>query len=135
MKEVRFEKLIVKNFLSFGDDPSELVFEQGINYVTGYNKDQKSFNGVGKTTLLVESLSFVLFGKTYRKINQSIIKNYENNSKNECSVEVFFTINEDKYHIIRSISPNKLIRWKNGEDLTRTILVTPFSFSRQKHSL
>ena len=121
MKKVEFEKIIVRNFLSYGDEPVELAFKQGINYVTGYNKDQKSFNGVGKTTLLVESLSFVLFGKTYRKINQGIIKNYENNSKNECSVEVFFSINEDKYHIIRSISPNKLIRWKNGEDKTRTI--------------
>jgi DNA repair exonuclease SbcCD ATPase subunit len=119
MQKIKFEKVKVRNFLSFGPDPIEFEYKNGLSFVTGYNKDQNSFNGVGKTTLLVESISFALFGETYRDINQSGIIN--ENQKDECIVELWFDLNDDRYKIIRSLKPNKLYLYKNGIDITRTI--------------
>jgi len=119
MQKIKFEKVKVRNFLSFGPDPIEFEYKNGLSFVTGYNKDQNSFNGVGKTTLLVESISFALFGETYRDINQSGIIN--ENQKDECIVELWFDLNDDRYKIVRSLKPNKLYLYKNGIDITRTI--------------
>ena len=119
MQKIKFEKVKVRNFLSFGPDPIEFEYKNGLSFVTGYNKDQNSFNGVGKTTLLVESISFALFGETYRDINQSGIIN--ENQKDECIVELWFDLNDDRYKITRSLKPNKLYLYKNGIDITRTI--------------
>lgn len=119
MQKIKFEKVKVRNFLSFGPDPIEFEYKNGLSFVTGYNKDQNSFNGVGKTTLLVESISFALFGETYRDINQSGIIN--ENQKDECIVELWFDLNDDRYKIVRSLKPNKLYLHKNGIDITRTI--------------
>lgn len=112
-KIVTFEKIKVRNFLSFGDDPIEITFKNGITFITGYNKDENSKNGVGKTSLIVESLSFLLFGETYRDINQKLIKN--NSTKGSCIVEGWLKVNNDQLYIVRSISPNKLILSVNGD--------------------
>jgi len=112
-KIVQFKKIKVRNFLSFGDEPIEITFKNGITFITGYNKDEKSKNGVGKTSLIVESLSFLLFGETYRDINQKLIKN--NSTKGSCVVEGWLKVNNDELYIVRSISPNKLILTVNGD--------------------
>jgi DNA repair exonuclease SbcCD ATPase subunit len=112
-KIVTFEKIKVRNFLSFGDEPIEITFKNGITFITGYNKDENSKNGVGKTSLIVESLSFLLFGETYRDINQKLIKN--NSTKGSCIVEGWLKVNNDQLYIVRSISPNKLILSVNGD--------------------
>ena len=117
MKKVIFEKIRVRNFLSYGKDPTELIFQDGINFVTGFNKDDNSFNGVGKTSLIVESLSFVLFGDTYRNINQKEIKN--DNAKDTCIVEVWYSVNGTSYEVMRSLSPNALTRHIVNPDGTR----------------
>ena len=117
MKKVIFEKIRVRNFLSYGKDPTELIFQDGINFVTGFNKDDNSFNGVGKTSLIVESLSFVLFGDTYRNINQKEIKN--DNAKDTCIVEVWYSVNGVSYEVMRSLSPNALTRHIVNPDGTR----------------
>lgn len=108
MKKVIFEKIRLRNFLSYGPEPTELVFENGINFITGFNKDDNSFNGVGKTSLIVESLSFVLFGSTYRTMTHKEIKN--DDARNDCIVECWYTVNGVRYAIMRSISPDILTR-------------------------
>jgi exonuclease SbcC len=119
MKKVTFEKIRIRNFLSFGDEPTEFPIKPGLTFITGYNKDKDSKNGVGKSTLMVESLSFLLFGDTYRKINQKSIVN--NKTNKTCIVEGWLTVNDDKYNIVRSIGPSKLFLYKNGKEITRTI--------------
>lgn len=118
LKKVEFEKIKLKNFLSYGNDPIEIEFQKGITFVTGYNKDEDDTNGVGKTSLIVDSLSFLIFGETYRDINQKLIKN--NVTGGTCIVEGWLKVNDDSYHIIRSLSPNKLILGVNGEYDTHT---------------
>lgn len=122
MKQISFKKLRIRNFLSFGNDPIEFEIKPGLTFITGYNKDKDSKNGVGKSTLMVESLSFLLFGATYRDINQKAIIN--NKTNKTCIVEGWLSVNDDSYEIIRSLSPNKLILRKNGIDISRTISET-----------
>jgi DNA repair exonuclease SbcCD ATPase subunit len=113
LKTVEFKKIKVRNFLSYGDSPIEVEFKDGITFVTGYNKDEDSYNGVGKTSLIVESLSFLLFGETYRDINQKLIKNKFGGKT--CIVEGWLKVNNDELYIVRSLSPNKLILSVNGD--------------------
>lgn len=120
-KIVEFQKIKVRNFLSYGDDPIEVEFKNGITFITGYNKDDDSYNGVGKTSLIVESLSFLLFGETYRDINQKLIKNKFGGKT--CIVEGWLKVNDDELYIVRGLSPNKLILSVNGdsENYTKSI--------------
>jgi DNA repair exonuclease SbcCD ATPase subunit len=55
----------------------------------------------------------LLFGETYRDINQKLIKN--NSTKGSCIVEGWLKVNNDQLYIVRSISPNKLILSVNGD--------------------
>ena len=48
MKEIVFKSVFVKNFLSIGNDPVKLDFNQGITVITGENKDKGGKNGIGK---------------------------------------------------------------------------------------
>ena len=128
MKSVQFEKIILRNFLSYGDEPVELKISNGIiTFVTGKNLDDPgSQNGVGKTALLIESWSFLLFGETYKTINNDFIPNNTTNKK--CIVEGYFKINDDSFYIKRELKPSSLTVHKNGEvfnkDVSRTIKET-----------
>ncbi len=124
MKKISFNKITVRNFLSFGPEPTTLEYKNGLTFVTGFNKDYNTYNGVGKTTLLVEAISFALFGEAYRKMDQAEIIN--ENAKGACIVELWMQVNDDSYKITRSLKPNKLYLVKNTEavpdkDETRTI--------------
>ena len=49
MKKLRFKRLTLKNFLSVGSTPLVLDFKDGLNLITGYNRDDPtSKNGIGK---------------------------------------------------------------------------------------
>lgn len=122
MKNIFFKKIRVQNFLSFGDTPTELVYTNGLTFVTGKNLDDNSKNGVGKTTLFIEALSFALFGETYRNIINKGISNWSNNKT--CIVQLWFSVNNDEYLITRSLSPSKLILHKNDADITKSITET-----------
>jgi DNA repair exonuclease SbcCD ATPase subunit len=119
MKNVFFENLKIKNFLSIGEDELELEFKRGINLITGENKDSGGRNGIGKSSI-IESIYWCLFGSTIRDLKKDKI--IHNKSKNNCQVYLSFKVktnnSEDNYRINRSLEPSKLCVYKNNEDIT-----------------
>lgn len=100
-----------KNFLSFGSQWQRIPLHNGVNFVTGIDKDKGKSNGAGKSSFL-ETIPFALFGKTARDIKQAQIINWKN--KKNCQVVFRFKINDDVYEINRQLKPNRLEVFKNG---------------------
>jgi len=94
---ITFEKIRWKNFLSTGDQWSEICLNKSsTTLVIGTN-------GAGKSTML-DALCFALFNKPYRKINKPQLVNSSN--EKGCLVEVEFSVGPKKYMIRRGIKPN-----------------------------
>jgi DNA repair exonuclease SbcCD ATPase subunit len=115
-----FTSLSYRNFLSVGD-----------NEITMNLNDTRStlivgHNGSGKS-LMLDALSFVLFGKPHRNINKPQLVN-SINGKN-CLVTVEFKLGPSQYKIIRGLKPNIFEIWQNG------ILVNQESHSRDYQKL
>ena len=92
-----FEKIRWKNFLSTGNQFTEIDFQQNAtNLIIGTN-------GTGKSTVL-DALTFSLFNKPFRKINKGQLANSTN--EKDCLVEVEFSINNKEYIVKRGIKPN-----------------------------
>ena len=102
---IQFKKLRYKNFLSTGNNLTEIDFDtHPTTLVVGQN-------GSGKSTML-DALSFGLFGKPHRKISKSQLINSINQKGS--LVEVEFAIGSQNYKVIRGIKPNKFEIWVNG---------------------
>lgn len=100
-----FQKLRFKNFLSTGNNFTQIDFEASpTTLIVGHN-------GSGKSTML-DALSFALFGKSHRKISKPQLVNSINNKG--LLVEVEFSIGSSNYKIVRGIKPNKFEIWVNG---------------------
>jgi DNA repair exonuclease SbcCD ATPase subunit len=114
--KLTFKKVTIKNFLSFGNTPTEFEYESGINIVTGRNLDNGTRNGVGKSSLLVDSISFAIYGKPLRgeHINKDEVVN-EINKKN-CEVTVEFELGGDTYYVKRTAKPSTFAVFVNGTD-------------------
>jgi len=102
---ITFRKLRWKNFLSTGNIFTELELDSNsTTLVVGEN-------GAGKSTML-DALSFVLFGKPFRKINKPQLLNTI--TQKQAVVEVEFSIAKNNYKIIRGIKPNVFQVFQNG---------------------
>jgi len=94
---ILFEKVRWKNFLSTGNQYSEINFQShATTLIVGDN-------GTGKSTVL-DALTFSLFGKPFRKINKGQLINATN--EKDCSVEVEFSIGTINWKVSRGIKPN-----------------------------
>ena len=101
---IDFEKIRFKNFLSVGNQFSEVDFKKSsTTLIVG-------LNGAGKTTLL-DALTFVLYGKSFRGINKPQIINSTN--ERDCLVEIEFKIATTSYKIRRGIKPNIFEIYRN----------------------
>jgi DNA repair exonuclease SbcCD ATPase subunit len=108
---ILFEKVRWKNFLSTGNQETEIVFtEKATNIVIGTN-------GAGKSTVL-DALCFSLFGKPFRKINKPQLVNSVN--EKDCRVEVEFSIGNTEWKIIRGIKPNVFEIYRDGNPLNQS---------------
>lgn len=101
---VKFEKLKFKNILSYGNKWTELDFSGGLNLI-------KAQNGSGKSTIL-DAINFCLFGKPFRNIKMGQLINKYNGK--DLLVEMQFSVNNDKYKILRGLKPNVFELSKNG---------------------
>jgi DNA repair exonuclease SbcCD ATPase subunit len=105
---ITFKKIRWKNFLSTGNQFSEINFQDShTNLIIGTN-------GAGKSTVL-DALTFVLFNKPFRKINKPQLVNTTN--ERECLVELEFSVNSRDYFIRRGIKPNIFDIEVNGNPL------------------
>jgi len=105
---ILFKKIRWKNFLSTGNQLTEIDFEKNnTNLIIGTN-------GAGKSTIL-DALTFVLFNKPFRKINKPQLVNTTN--ERECLVELEFTVNSRDYIVRRGIKPNVFDIEVNGTSL------------------
>ena len=105
---ITFNKIRWKNFLSTGDQFTEIDFEKyHTNLIIGTN-------GAGKSTVL-DALTFVLFNKPFRKINKPQLVNTTN--ERGCIVEIEFSANNRDYFVRRGIRPNIFDIEVNGNPL------------------
>ena len=108
---ILFEKIRWKNFLSTGNQYTEISFtEHPTNLIIGTN-------GAGKSTLL-DALTFSLFGKPFRKINKPQLVNTVN--EKDCNVEVEFSIGNTKWKVVRGIKPNIFEIFRDGNALNQS---------------
>ena len=121
MKYINFNKILIKNFLSVGDEPVSVEFNRGLNIITGLNKDKEDRrNGVGKSTI-ADAIYFAVFGNTIRELKKEHMIN--NVTQDRCEVVLEFDCNsdgqQDSYRIVRTLGPTKCYLYKNGDDKTR----------------
>ena len=109
---ILFEKIRWKNFLSTGNQYSEINFqtEHQTTLIVGVN-------GSGKSTVL-DALTFSLFGKPFRKINKPQLVNSTN--EKDCKVEVEFSVGTIKWKVIRGIKPNIFEIYRNDTLLNQS---------------
>jgi len=104
---ITFKKIRFKNFGSFGNNFTEINLEKDKTTLV-FGK-----NGSGKSFAMLDSLTFALFGKPFRKINIPQLQNSVN--QKESIVELFFTISSDSYKIRRGLAPKVFEIFKNDQ--------------------
>lgn len=113
---IRFKKVILHNFLSFGHSEINLE-DRGHCLVMGINKcpkDNTYSNGSGKSSW-ISGICWALTGETI----QGVTKNIKNMfiDENSCYVELEFNVDSDEYKIIRYNKPKSDLKvYVNGED-------------------
>jgi DNA repair exonuclease SbcCD ATPase subunit len=104
---IQFKNVKFKNFGSFGNYFTTVSFENNqMTLVTGSN-------GHGKSYALLDSITFALFGKPFRKINIPQLVNSINNKN--CVVHLTFDIGSNSYEVVRGLKPKRFEIYKNGE--------------------
>jgi DNA repair exonuclease SbcCD ATPase subunit len=110
--QLLLKKIRWKNFLSTGNTFIEIDLTNAkTTLIVGKN-------GSGKTTLL-DAISYVNFGKPFRKIKKAQLVNSITNS--DCLVEEEFEINGHQFFVRRGLKPDVFEIFKNGSLLTQTI--------------
>ena len=105
---ITFHKIRWKNFLSTGNQYTEINFESSqTTLIIGSN-------GAGKSTVL-DALTFSLYGKPFRKINKPQLPNSVN--EKDCRVEVEFSVNGVEWKVVRGIKPNLFEIYRNDKPL------------------
>ncbi len=103
---ITFKTISWKNFLSTGNQPTKLnLNDHNTTLIVGSN-------GAGKSTVL-DALTFVLYGKAFRKINKAQLINTTN--EKGTLVEIEFSVNSTEWKVQRGIKPNTFKIYRDGE--------------------
>ena len=131
MKKIDFKTLYIQNFLSIGNDPVEINFNNGLNVISGINKDEGDIaNGSGKSSI-IDAFYFAIFGNTMRELSKlSFVVNRKNNKN--CIIRLEFDINDysgqSTYLIERKLAPQGLKLWKDGTEITKSTVAETNKF-------
>lgn len=100
------------NFMSFGNQWTEIDLEHfDTSLVVGKN-------GSGKSSAILDSISFALFNKPFRNINKPKLANSITNKA--CVVELEFSANGHEFVVRRGMRPNVFEIYKNDELVNQT---------------
>ncbi len=100
-----FKTIKFKNFGSFGNNFTQITLDKNKTTLICGN------NGSGKSFAFLDSITYALFGKPFRKINISQLVNSVNDKN--CLVEIVFSKGTDTYTVKRGISPKIFEIYKN----------------------
>ena len=103
---INFKSVTFKNLLSFGD--REITIKLNEHKTTLISGD----SGSGKSSMIVEAITFALFGKSFRKIKKGDLINTVNGK--DLLVNVIFCIGESEYNIVRGMKPEIFEIFKDG---------------------
>lgn len=105
-----FKNIIVKNFMSVGNNPVIIDFtkSQTTTIVGG-------MNGSGKSAIICEAVVYALTGKTLKKTTLPRIVNKFN--KKNLLVTLDFESNGNEYQVVRGMKPTIFEIYRNGEKL------------------
>lgn len=104
---ITLKTISIKNLMSVGNSPIVIDLDtHKKNLITGKN-------GTGKSTILIEALNYVLYGKPYRSINMPQLVNTTNKKGMEVKLE--FVVEGVEYMIRRGIGPKVFEIHKEGE--------------------
>lgn len=101
-----FKKVNMRNFFSVGNTPVE------INLDTHKKTLVIGKNGASKSSCMLDSIVFALYGKPFRKTNKPNIVNSIN--KSGLLVELEFSIGSRDYKVVRGIKPGIFEIYQNG---------------------
>lgn len=112
-----FRWIEYKNILSVGASPIRIQLDESDKtLITGHN-------GAGKSTM-IEALSFMMYGKSYRKLKKEQLINSIN--KKNLLVTGELTIDGKLVHIERGIKPNVFRVTVDGEPIDETASVAEY---------
>lgn len=104
---IEFVYVECKNLASVGNMPLRINLNRhNTTMVVGSN-------GVGKSSLLLDSICFALFGKPYRSVTKSQLVNTKNNRDLLATVE--YKRGQDTIKVIRGYKPAVFEIWVNGK--------------------
>lgn len=113
---IKFKELELKNFISVGDNPITLKLDRSpTTLITGNN-------GVGKSAIIADGLTFALFGKSFRGVNKAALVNTVN--QRDSYTKLTFSANGAEYVIIRGQKPARLEIYKNDKLLNEDAAVS-----------
>lgn len=126
IKIISFRTIRYKNFLSFGATFTEIKLDRSpTTLIVGEN-------GAGKSTLL-DALTFVLYGKPFRKINKPQLVNSVNDKN--CLVEIEFEIGQRHYLVRRGIKPTVFEIYEDGTMIDQESKGRDYQGFLEKHIL
>lgn len=94
---IKFSRITMRNFFSVGNSPIEI----------NLNSHKKTLsigvNGSGKSSCILDSICFSLYGKPFRKANKPNLINSKN--KGNTLVTIEFSIGNREYKVVRGMKP------------------------------
>lgn len=123
---IQFNRLVIKNFLSFGANPTVIDLRGNrITVVLGLNHDtggDESRNGVGKSAM-IDAISYAIFGKSIRGISNQKLINKMMKKGQGMLVVLEFDTPEGSFRIERGEAPSKLKLYRKDLDDTNDFLL------------